>query len=234
VITAFRWYLKVAGDCRNLFRLLSLVASVFLGGWAQASDESISFAEATVFSAPHLAAVAPNSTLTYRFTRVSPPDAADSDVVRIHLAAGEGGVTMAQVEFLRGPQAISLPPIESPISNPIVLAFLERDIRDMQRMTGGQANYFRKRIRLALAEHADSEAIEIQYHGVRSPALRISITPYETDVRRDRYGKYAAKRYAFVFCTAVPGEVAEIQTEVRDPETGDLLVRETLRLEDAE
>ena len=45
-----------------------------------------------------------------------------------------------------------------PEGNPVLLYFLERDIREMERLTGGKSGYFRKAIRLALARSASVEA----------------------------------------------------------------------------
>ena len=73
--------------------------------------------------------------------------------------------------------AFVLPDIESANGNPVILSFLERDVREMERRTGGKANYFRKRVRLALAENAQVETITVDLQGRPVEAVRISIRP---------------------------------------------------------
>ena len=66
------------------------------------------------------------------------------------------------------------PDIEGAKGNPAVLYFLERDINEMQRLTQGKANYFRKRIRMAIYQGASIKNVTLPYRG--RPAGRTCAT----------------------------------------------------------
>jgi hypothetical protein len=104
----------------------------------------------------------------------------------------------------------------------------------MQRLTRGQMNHFRRRIRLALAEDARSEDVRVRYQGRELSAQRVQVSPYLQDPMRPRFEKYAAKRYEFVLAD-VPGGVVQLRT-LLPPSQPDAppLLEETLTLEGAE
>ena len=64
-----------------------------------------------------------------------------------------------------GERQVALPALNGAQGNPVLLGFLERDISEMKRMTGGSTSYFRKRIRIALAEAASVEPVTVSYGG---------------------------------------------------------------------
>jgi len=66
-------------------------------------------------------------------------------------------------QFFTGARAMTQPEIESAQGNPAIQYFLDRDIREMQRLTKGQANYFRKRIRMAVYEGAQLRNVSLAY-----------------------------------------------------------------------
>ena len=121
------------------------------------------------------------------------------------------------VDYLTGKDALVLPDIDDANGNPVILSFLERDVREMERRTGGKANYFRKRVRLALAESAQVEPVTMDVQGRPVEAVRISIRPYENDPMQARFPTFVAKVYTFTISKQVPGMVYEMRTEARDP-----------------
>ncbi len=100
--------------------------------------------------------------------------------------------------------------------NPAILYFLERDIREMQRLTGGKANYFRKRIRMAVYEGASMRRLTLPYRGRLVAVQEISIAPYRDDPNRARYEKLANKEYVFLLSDAVPGGLYAIRSRIHD------------------
>lgn len=117
-------------------------------------------------------------------------------------------------QFLSGARAMVLPEIEAATSNPVTLFFLEREVREQQRATGGQAEHFRRRIRLALAEAPQVSATTVRNGGSEWPATLIRITPYADDPMRARFPAQAATQYQFILCSQVPGGVFSIRTTV--------------------
>jgi hypothetical protein len=84
----------------------------------------------------------PPATLRYSFVKSGSMEEGFDDKVAIKLSARpDGKCCAAAAEFLGGPRKLSLPEVEEAEGNPVVLYFLERDIREMSRLTKGQANY---------------------------------------------------------------------------------------------
>ena len=108
------------------------------------------------------------------------------------------------------------PEVDSAEGNPAILYFLERDIREMQRLTSGKANYFRKRIRMAVYEGASIRKLTLPYRGRPVAVQEISISPYLDDPNRSRYEKLANKEYVFMLSDAVPGGLYGIRSRIND------------------
>jgi hypothetical protein len=180
---------------------------------AVAADE-YSPAEQLVFLSDHLANLPREATLHYAYNKRGTLDpAAEGDVTLSVNTAAAG--RHAHVEFLSGERRFELPDIDQATANPVILYFLERDVRDMQRRTGGQAAYFRKRVRMALAQSATVAPVQIQYDGRTIAGTQVSIDPFVDDPLRSRFQQLAEKHYAFIFSPDVPGQLYRMQTQAR-------------------
>lgn len=183
------------------------------------SSPPISPAEQALFQDAHLKDLHPPVQLRYGFERrtsvAGDPAASFSDQVSLQFGARpDGTCCTTQGQFLSGPRAMVLPDIESASANPVTLFFLEREVRELQRVTGGQAAHFRRRIRLALADAAQVSATTVRHGGRELPATLIRITPYANDPLRARFAAYAGTQYQFTLCSQVPGGVFSIRTTV--------------------
>lgn len=189
-----------------------------------------SAAERLIFVDPQLRNVKLPATLHYAFKRTGSLEPVFDDDVSIELRTrGGGGCCAADGRFLSGERELALPPIDDAQANPVTLFFLEHDVRDMQRRTGGQQAHFRRRIRLALAEAAKVSDTTVRYRGRDWPAKEVRISPYLDDPNRARFPRYADKEYVFVLAADVPGGVAQLRTRV--PGDGAApLIEETLTL----
>jgi len=200
------------GRARLLTAAMALVAAL-----AAAADQPLSEAETLLFTEAHLRNTPLNGELQYRYSRTGSLSPALEGAVSVRLAPAESeGSRNVHVDYLSGPNAFSLPDIESARANPVILSFLERDVREMQRLAGGQAAYFRKRVRLALAEAARVRAFTIEHEGASAPAWEISIRPYDDDPMKPRFAAYSDKRYVFTLCEAIPGMVYELRATMAD------------------
>jgi hypothetical protein len=101
------------------------------------------------------------------------------------------------------------------------MCFLERDIVEMQRLTGGKAAYFRKRIRLALSEGPKGTPVKVSFGGRTVDAKEYRITPYSNDPNRQKFPKYLGKSYVFVLSDAVPGGIYRVDSAIPDPAAPD-------------
>ncbi|MEY2687639.1 MAG: hypothetical protein RL375_1837, partial [Pseudomonadota bacterium] len=141
------------------------------------------------------------------------------DTVRIRLTGGASGTCCTVAgEFLSGPRAMRLPDIGSATSNPLLLYFLEHEVRRLERGTKGQASHFRRYIRLALVDAAVVKDIEIDRAGRRVKAREITIRPFVNDPYRVRFEQESTRQYRFVIADDLPGQFAEI--EMTQPGTG--------------
>jgi hypothetical protein len=218
------------GICSLILGIVLLLPDVALA----ASD--FSAAEQALFVDNHLAKVRPPATLHYAYRQTGTLEAAFDDKVDVSLTAQpDGKCCAASVRFFTGTRAMRPPDVEAAQGNPAILYFLERDIREMERLTKGKANYFRKRIRMAVFQGAVLRNLTLLYRGQPVAVQEISITPYLDDPNRTRYEKLANKQYQFLLASAVPGGLYGIRTRINgDSADAPPLLTEELVLDGAE
>ena len=203
---------------------LALCATTFAAAQQQVAPSApspMSSAERMIFVDRQLAGIKPPATLRYTFSRTGSLEPPFDDEVSVELrpSAG-GGCCTADGRFLTGERTLALPPLEDAQSNPLVLFFLEYDVREMQRRTGGQHAHFRRRIRLALANNAKISDTTVRHADREWPAKEIRISPYLDDPSRARFERYAGKEYVFVLAPGVPGGVAQLRSRIAGAEPG--------------
>lgn len=207
-------------------------ATVALAAPAQAAED-FSTAERALFMTNHLAGSKPPTTLRYSFSKTGSMEEGFDDQVAVKLSARrDGKCCLANADFLSGARKLALPEVDEAQGNPAVLYFLERDIREMNRLTKGQQNYFRKRIRMAVYQGAQVQDVSVSYRGKTVAAREIAIAPYLDDPLRTRFEKLANKRYVFTLSDAVPGGLYAIRSRI-DGETADAapLIAEEMLIE---
>jgi hypothetical protein len=218
-----------AGSSFTAFVLILGLLQLWPGVARAAND--FSAAEQALFMDNHLGKLRPPLTLHYRYRKTGTLEAAFDDKVDVTLRAQPGGKCCAtSTRFLTGARAMRPPVVESAQGNPAILYFLERDIREMQRLTQGQANYFRKRIRMAVYQGASLGELTLRYRGRPVAVREFSIAPYLDDPNRPRYEKLANKQYQFLLSGDVPGGLYGIRTRI-DGESADappLMVEEMI------
>lgn len=205
-------------------------------GTSPANKQDYSPAERLLFMGQQLKALKPPTTLRYRFRKSgSLEDAFEDSVTLSFKRAANGKCCTASGDFLTGARRLQLPEIENAEANPVLLYFLERDVRDMQRLTKGNQAYYRKRLRMAAYEAATVTPVTVVYRGKPVPAQQVDLAPYQDDPARSRFEKYARKTYRFLLSDAVPGGVFGMRTVMQDesPAAPPMIVEE-LFLEGAE
>jgi hypothetical protein len=177
--------------------------------------QDFSEAERALFITNQLAGLKPPTTLRYGYRKSGSLEEGFEDSVAIALRPqADGSCCATTAKFLTGARELSLPDVESAQGNPVILYFLERDIREMQRLTKGQHNYFRKRIRMAVYQGATMRELNLPFRGRDVAAREITIAPYLDDPLRVRFEKLANKQYVFTLSDAVPGGVYAIRTRI--------------------
>ena len=89
----------------------------------------------------------------------------------------------------------------------------------MQKLTKGQPNYFRKRIRAALAEGPEIFREKQTFKDAEIEVLTFSIEPYAKDPLRfesgrSKYRRYSKKKYTFYLSENIPGHLLGIDYEI--------------------
>jgi hypothetical protein len=183
----------------------------------QAQQQPISEAEQRLFMDYHLKNVAEASALHYRFSKSGSLEEAFDDEASVEVKKSKSGNgRQCKVSYLSGTNAFKVPDIAEATGNPVILSFLERDIREMQRITKGQANYFRKRVRMALAEAADVKPVTFKFKGTDVRGVEIKLAPFADDPMRARFEKFSNKTYVFTLSDQVPGAVYRLHSVMSD------------------
>ncbi|WP_018413116.1 hypothetical protein [Methyloversatilis thermotolerans] len=209
--------------------LSALIASLFLiTGAAHAEpSQEITEAERSLFMTDQMSGLKAPITLSYSFKRSGNQEVPFQDTVEVRISEDPAGRKMA-TSCLSGARKTEIPEVDAAQSNPALMCFLERDIREMERLTGGKSNYFRKRIRLALAEGPAAKTISVNFGGKSVDAREYRITPYENDPNKQKFPKYLGKTYVFVLSDAVPGGLYRVDTIV--PDGNGVLIEEDMVL----
>jgi hypothetical protein len=204
-----------------------LACALAAGVVPPAVAQAISPAETLLFQTNHMQNVHAPATLTYAFHKEGSAAPGFDDQVRLVLADGQPA---AMLEFLTGPRQVPAPAVDNPEGNPVLLGFLEHDIAEMQRLTGGSRAYFRKRIRLALAQSAQVQPHRFMYAGKGVDGREIVIVPYRDDPMQARFEPYVGKRYTFIVSPQVPGGIYQVRAAAAGAQGQPALVDETLTL----
>lgn len=202
-IPGFLWYI------RALCLYLPAVAAMAQG---------ISPAEHLLFDTNHMQGIHAPTTLTYAYRKEAANEDGFEDEVKVDInRINPDGTVAVTTRFLSGDRTVPLPPIDEAHGNPALLGFLERDIVEMKRLTGGSTGYFRKRIRMALAQAQEVRPIRFRYAGKEIHGQEVRIRPYLNDPLRDRFPDYEHKSYVFVFSQELPGSLYRISSSSSQP-----------------
>ena len=209
---------------------VALVAS----GHTAYADQSMSVAENQLFLSNHLGSLPDSTVLSYAYAKAGSLEASREDSVHVTISPADLGTgRQVRVDYLTGTRRFELPPVAAANGNPVILFFLERDVREKQRLTGGQATYFRKRVRMALADAADIRPVTFEFAGRTVVGEQITVHPYRDDPLRKRFRRLAEKAYTFTLSDQVPGVIYRMETVVEAPDAHagtPPLISETLTL----
>jgi len=194
----------------------SLLVGAAISFWSssRAEDEpSLSAAQIALFESDHLAQIRHPATLDYTF-RHDGSDPYEDTVALVLREVHEDGSKDVSVEFLSGDHRIEFSPVIRFHGNPLIMYFLEWDVRGMHNATGGSALYFRNRIREGFVDQAEVEDTSVTLDGQPEPATAITLQPYRHDPGIERYAAFRDKSYRFVLSDVIPGKVYEIRASV--------------------
>ncbi|MCB1858587.1 MAG: hypothetical protein KDI63_09955 [Gammaproteobacteria bacterium] len=191
-------------------------------------------AQQMFFLGNHLKGVSPGSILHYQLQGATQGEAPFTDWARITVtgAAGADKHNM-EFEFLSGTRHLDFAPAADYVGNPILIHFLEYDINQMAKATGGRNGYFRNAIRRAFATPV-MRPTTIAFAGETLQATEIIVKPFVNDRNIDSFQIYQDKRYEFIFSDQIPGSVYRIHSVVPGENGNGLFQEETLTFDKLE
>ena len=173
-----------------------------------------------LFDKAHLKNILKPTTLHYKYKKQSFIDGDREDTVDVIVTnIRNTGRRDTHFEFFKGDYNRPYQDRDNQQGNGIFVLYLEFDIRELDRLTGGDWAYFQRKIRWALAKGAKTEEIEIDYQGEKVKAMQYTIQPYVNDPKNARYTLYASKYYIFTLSESIPGEIYQVRTIVPDGKT---------------
>lgn len=207
---------------RNQMFATALAAGAVLataGGASATTDANdLSPANRALFTTDHMASINQPTALIYDFEKKGTLEPGFTDTVEIDITkvSAHGRKDLA-FHFLSGPNHIEFPDREDFVGNPIFMFFLERDVRELQRLTRGNALYYRFLIRDALVKGATMTPTTFTSGGQTHKGTEIRIKPFAEDPGNERYPRFAKKEYLFILSDEIPGGFYKVGAVTPDP-----------------
>lgn len=170
-----------------------------------------------LFDKAHLKNIDQPGVLKYKFSKTSFVDGDRTDTIEMMVNnIRNTGRADTYFEFFTGENKRPYEPRLDQRGNGVFVLFLEYDIHEMNRLTGGEWRYFQRLLRWSFAEGADKKQIEVDYNGKKVKAWQYIVQPYIKDPKNDRYKLYSSKYYIFTMSEEIPGEIYQVKTIVPD------------------
>ena len=190
--------------------------------------KEMSSANIALFIDEHLKKINEPSRIYYKFIKESTrEDNFKGNVVLNIVKIDDDKTKHITFRYLKGRNKVRFPPQVGAKGNPVFMLFFERDARDMQRLTGGNALFFRSRIRHSIAA-TDVEDIEFNFNGEKYSGKQVSFQPFLETELKNRVSRYKTKKFIVTMSENIPGFIYKIETYIKDLENPDDKVRETL------
>ena len=190
--------------------------------------KEMSSANIALFIDEHLKTISEPSRIYYKFSKESTREDSFNGNVVLNIVKIEDDKTKhITFRYLKGRNKVRFPPQIGAKGNPVFMLFFERDARDMQRLTGGNALFFRSRIRHSIAA-TDVEDIEFKFNGENYSGKQISFQPFLKTELKNRVSRYKTKKFVVTLSEDIPGYIYKIETFIKDLDDPDDMVKETL------
>ncbi len=190
--------------------------------------KEMSSANVSLFVDEHLQTIDEPSRIYYKFEKKSTrEDSFVGNVVLNIVKVNDDRTKHITFRYLKGRNKVRFPPQIGAKGNPVFMLFFERDTRDMQRLTGGNALFFRNRIRHSIAA---TEVIDtkINFKGEELPAKQMIFQPFSKTKLKNRVSRYKTKEFKVTLSKEIPGYIYKLETYIKDLEDPDDMVKESL------
>jgi len=205
----------------SLYLLLTLFSFSILNA---DTENDFSAANNLLFFSDHLKAIKEEKSLNYQFEKKGSMEKGFTDNINIEIkeSSEDKGKTIG-ITYFTGDRQRQVPDTENATGNPLIMLFLQRDVREMARLTGGHWRHFQKQIKLALENSSEIKDVKLTIEGKTLPAKEITIHPYIKDPQAEKFEQYTKKYYVFTLTDQLPGMLYEIRTVLTDDKEKTLL-----------
>ena len=191
--------------------------------------KEMSSANIALFIDEHLKNITEPSRIYYKFIKESTrEDNFVGNVVLNIVKVDDDNTKHITFRYLKGRNKVRFPPQIGAKGNPVFMLFFERDARDMQRLTGGNALFFRSRIRHTIAA-TDIKDVELKFQGNKIEGKQISFQPFLETKLKNRVSRYKTKKFVLTMSEDIPGYIFKIETYIKDLDDPTDLVKEILQ-----
>ena len=191
--------------------------------------KEMSSANIALFIDEHLKNITEPSRIYYKFSKESTrEDNFIGNVVLNIVKVDDDNTKHITFRYLKGRNKVRFPPQIGAKGNPVFMLFFERDARDMQRLTGGNALFFRSRIRHTIAA-TEIKDIQIEFQGNNFAGKQISFQPFLETKLKNRVSRYKTKKFVLTMSEDIPGFIFKIETYIKDLDDPSDMVKEILQ-----
>ena len=191
--------------------------------------KEMSSANIALFIDEHLKTITEPSRIYYKFSKESTrEDSFTGNVVLNIVKVEDDNTKHITFRYLKGRNKVRFPPQIGAKGNPVFMLFFERDARDMQRLTGGNALFFRSRIRPPIAA-TEIKDVELEFRGDKLAGKQISFQPFLETKLKNRVSRYKTKKFVITMSEDIPGFIFKIETYIKDLDDPSDMVKEILQ-----
>ncbi len=191
--------------------------------------KEMSSANIALFIDEHLKTITEPSRIYYKFSKESTrEDNFVGNVVLNIVKVEDDNTKHITFRYLKGRNKVRFPPQIGAKGNPVFMLFFERDARDMQRLTGGNALFFRSRIRHTIAA-TEIKDVDLEFQGNKLVGKQISFQPFLETKLKNRVSRYKTKKFVLTMSEDIPGFIYQIETYIKDLDDPTDMVKEILQ-----
>ncbi len=169
-----------------------------------------------LFDRPHIASVAPGTTLDYKFVRKPSDEKAlgagfsDDITVQVESNATEPGKKNVLVKVYSGERAHEPQRITDMDGNPMLIVFLDNAVSHFRQLAGGDSAYLKGMFSRFLADGATIAPVKITYKGQAVDGYQVTATPYVNDPAKSKMNGFEGATFTIALSDKIPGYFAQM------------------------
>ncbi len=188
-------------------------------GEVETIPENFEFSEMenSLWKTDHLKNIKKPSRLFYGFVKSGSYEEGFEDSVYLDiLTINDNGTKNVKLQFFTADrkQNVKSSNVTNIVGNPVLGVYLQGDVYEMDRLTGGSWRHFIKHIKISFREGWKVEPVSFEYGGQQYEGKKYIVQPFLNDVRKRQYEDFAQKQYEFIVADEIPGQLYQIRTVI--------------------